>query len=67
MGRAKENVLGFTKEELFVVEAALRARKHRLQEQANFIYSAGKEAEVRWFGESLKETEDLLEKVTKAL
>jgi hypothetical protein len=67
MGRAKENVLGFTKEELFVVEAALRARMIRLQEHANFIHSHGSRVEVRWYNESVVETEELLKKVTDLL
>lgn len=67
MGRAKENPLGFTKEELFVIEAALRARKNRLQEHANFIHSNGSRVEVRWYHESVIETEELLKKVTDLL
>ena len=57
----------FTKEELFVIEAALRARKNRLHEHSSFILKEGKPAEVRWFQESLEETEKLLKKVTEAL
>ena len=57
----------FTKEELFVIEAALRARKNRLHEHGNFILREGKPAEIRWFQESLDETESLLKKVTEAL
>lgn len=57
----------FTKEELFVIEAALRARKHRLYEHGNFILKEGKPAEIRWYQESLEETEALLKKVTEAL
>ncbi len=57
----------FTKEELFVIEAALRARKNRLQEHGNFVLKGGKPAEIQWFQESLEETEELLKKVTEAL
>ena len=57
----------FTKEELFVIEAALRARKNRLHEHSNFIFKEGKPAEIRWFQESLEETEELLKKVTELL
>lgn len=57
----------FTKEEMFVIEAALRARKKRLLEHGNFILKEGKPAEIRWYKESLEETEVLLKKVTEAL
>lgn len=57
----------FTKEELFVIEAALRARKTRLYQHGNFVLEGGKPEEIRWYQESLEETEALLKKVTEAL
>ena len=63
MGVTKE----ITKEELFVIEAALRARLLRLQEHANFIHSYGSRVEVRWYNESVTETEEVLKKITDLL
>ena len=57
----------FTKEELFVIEAALRAREIRLLEQAAFVIKEGTNAEIQWVQDSVTETVLLLKKVTEAL